>query len=54
MLCKLTNMNPHPVGKNARQHTIKSLSDSSQMRDRVIMVDRTLRKRNALNSLNAK
>jgi len=51
-LTKLTNIKPHPVGKNARQHTIKSIKDRSQMLERVNIMDRTPKKRNALNSLN--
>lgn len=53
-LSKLTKIKPHPVGKNARQHTIKSFEESSQTMDRVIMVAITPRKRIALNSLNAR
>ncbi len=51
---KLTNIKPHPVGKNARQHTIKSIKDRSQIMERVNIMDRTPKKRNALNSLNHK
>lgn len=43
---------PHPVGRNARQHTIKSIKDSWQIRERVIMTAITVMKRIALNSLN--
>lgn len=51
---KHTSIKPHPVGINARQQTITSFNDSSHMTERVITMAKTLRKRNALKSLNIK
>lgn len=50
----LTNIKPHPVGKNARQQTIKSFIDRSQTLDRMMIIARTAMKRNALKSLKAR
>lgn len=50
----LTNIKPHPVGKNARQQTIKSFIDRSQTLDRIMIIARTAMKRNALKSLKAR
>lgn len=49
-----TNIKPHPVGKNARMHTIKSINESWHIEERVIMIARTPMKRNALRSLNTR
>lgn len=50
----LTKINPHPVGRKAREQMTMSFRDNSQTTDREIITDRTPRKRNALNSLNKK
>lgn len=49
-----TNMSPQPVGKNARQQTMMSFRDNLQTTERVIITDRTPRKRNALKSRNTR
>lgn len=48
----ITIINPHAVGMNARQQTKRSVNDNSHIIERVKMMARTARNRNALKNLN--
>lgn len=50
---ELTSIRPQPVGRKAKQQTMRSLRERWQMSERVTIVATTPMKRKALNSRNA-